>query len=156
MKTFPTKILILSLLTAVGFGQLKSDLNQYQVSDLLLKAPGTIEPLFSPNRFSMNHSFSYSMMSTGAGTIGLGSYTNTMSFQLRPNLTLSTILTLSQPTLSSGMQTPGLTLDQVGYGAQLDFRPTKNTHFQFSFQKSPYSRFLSRNPYPLYLGNNGF
>ncbi|NOZ75987.1 MAG: hypothetical protein GXO90_11565 [FCB group bacterium] len=150
MKTIPAKILFLTLLTAVMFGQYKSDLNHNQVSDRLFKAPATIDPLFSPQRFSMHHSFSYSMLSTGAGSIGLGSYTNTMAFQLRPNLTLSTQLILTQPSLSSGARTRGLTLDQVGYGAQLDYRPTENTYFQFSFQKSPYSQYFSRNPYSVF------
>ncbi|MFQ6614621.1 MAG: hypothetical protein ACE5D1_07235 [Fidelibacterota bacterium] len=150
MKTIPVKILTLTLLTAAVFGQLKSDLNQVRVADRLLKSPTTIEPLFSPQRFSMSHSFSYSMLSTGAGSIGLGSYTNTMAFRLRPNLILSTQLILTQPSLSSGARTRGLALDQVGVGAQLDFRPTENTHFQFSFQKSPYSQYFSHNPYSLY------
>jgi len=160
MKTFTVKIMVLVSVTALSFGQLKSDINESTIPDQLFNTNNSITPLFSPNRFSMNHSFSYSMLSTGAGSIGLGAYTNTMSFQIRPNLSLNTVLMITQSSLSSGMQQSGLSMNQVGYGAQLNFQPTEHSSFQISFMKTPYypySQYPSYSPYmtrsssPLFL-----
>ncbi len=135
-------IIVLITILSVGFGQLKSDLSQ---NNAIFNNPtgsdGSIMSLFDPSRFSMNHSFSASMMSMNKQSISVMSYTNNMNFLLRDNLRLKTYLTFMQPNMiSSDTQNP-YSNSQIYFNTVLDYNPTENTHFQVSFGNYPtYSR----------------
>ena len=135
-------IIVLITILSVGFGQLKSDLSQ---NNAIFNNPagsdGSIMSLFDPSRFSMNHSFSASMMSMNKQSISVLSYTNNMNFLLRDNLRLKTYLTFMQPNMiSSDTQSP-YSNSQIYFNTVLDYNPTENTHFQVIFGNYPtYSR----------------
>ena len=130
MKYIITLITILS----VGMGQLKSDLSQNNaIPQGLSGSDGSIMSLFDPSRFSMNHSFSASMISMNKQSISVMSYTNNMNFMLRDNLRVQTYLTFMQPNMiSSNTQNP-YSNSQLYFNTVLDYNPTENTHFQVSF-----------------------
>ena len=131
-------IIVLITILSIGFGQLKSDLSQNNaIPQGLSNSDGSIMSLFDPSRFSMNHSFSMSMMSMGKQSIGIASYTNNMNFLLRDNLRLQTYMTFMQPNMiSSSTQNP-YSNSQLYFNAALDYNPTENTHFQVSFGNYP-------------------
>jgi hypothetical protein len=131
-------IIVLITLLSVGFGQLKSDLSQNSaIFNNPTSANGSIKALFDPSRFSMNHSFSASMISMNKQSISVMSYTNNINFMLRDNLRIQTYLTLMQPNMiSSSAQNP-YSNSQLYFDAVLDYNPTKNTHFQVSFGNYP-------------------
>jgi hypothetical protein len=131
-------IIVLITLLSVGFGQLKSDLSQNSaISNNPTSANGSIKALFDPSRFSMNHSFSASMISMNKQSISVMSYTNNINFMLRDNLRIQTYLTFMQPNMiSSSAQNP-YSNSQLYFDAVLDYNPTKNTHFQVSFGNYP-------------------
>ncbi len=134
MKYIITLITILS----VGMGQLKSDLSQNNaIPQGLSGSDGSIMSLFDPSRFSMNHSFSASMISMNKQSISVMSYTNNMNFMLRDNLRVQTYLTFMQPNMiSSNTQNP-YSNSQLYFNTVLDYNPTENTHFQVSFGNYP-------------------
>jgi hypothetical protein len=131
-------IIVLITILTVGFGQLKSDLSQ---NNAIFNNPtgsdNSIMSLFDPSRFSMNHSFSASMISMNKQSVSVMSYTNNMNFMLRDNLRLQTYLTFMQPNMiSSSTQNP-YSNGQLYFDAVLDYNPTKNTHFQVSLGNYP-------------------
>lgn len=131
-------IIALITIISVGLGQLKSDLSQNNaIPQGLSGSDGSIMSLFDPSRFSMNHSFSASMMSMNKQSISVMSYTNNMNFMLRDNLRVQTYLTFMQPNMiSSNTQNP-YSNSQFYFNAALDYNPTDNTHFQVSFGNYP-------------------
>ncbi len=127
------------LLIATCLGQFKSDVQRMDFPQELEKMTALeSRSLFDPARLTMNHSFSMSMVSSGGMSMGLGAYTNNMTYLIKDNLRLNANFTLLKSSLNSNMNSNGL-LDngQVYYGAELEYRPTKNTVFQIGFQKSP-------------------
>ncbi len=146
-------IIALITILSIGFGQLKADLSQNNaISQSLSSSGGSIMSLFDPSRFSMNHSFSMSMMNVGKQSIGIASYTNNMNFLLRDNLRVQTYLTFMKPNMiSSGTQNP-YSNSQLYFNTVLDYQPTENTHFQVSFGNYPrYSRYQT-SPFQLNRG----
>lgn len=131
-------IIALITILSIGIGQLKSDLSQNNaIFNNPVGSDGSIMSLFDPSRFSMNHSFSASMMSMNKQSISVMSYTNNMNFMLRDNLRVQTYLTFMQPNMiSSNTQNP-YSNSQFYFNAALDYNPTDNTHFQVSFGNYP-------------------
>lgn len=131
-------IIVLITIFSVGLGQLKSDLSQNNtIFDNPVGSDNSIMSLFDPSRFSMNHSFSASMISMNKQSISVMSYTNNMNFMLRDNLRVQTYLTFMQPNMiSSNTQNP-YSNSQLYFNTVLDYNPTENTHFQVSFRNYP-------------------
>ncbi len=131
-------IIALITILSVGMGQLKSDLSQKNaIFDNPVGSDNSIMSLFDPSRFSMNHSFSASMISMNKQSISVMSYTNNMNFMLRDNLRVQTYLTFMQPNMiSSNTQNP-YSNSQLYFNTVLDYNPTENTHFQVSFGNYP-------------------
>ena len=136
-------IIIISAFLSIGWGQLKSNLPEYRtIQSGITGNDNSIMSLFDPSRFSMNHSFSMSMMNMNSQSVGVASYTNNMNFLLRDNLQLQTIITFMQPQMfSTNTQSP-YSNSQLYFNTVLDYQPTQNTHFQVSFGNYPqYSRY---------------
>ena len=146
-------IIALITIISIGLGQLKSDLSQ---NNAIFNNPagsnGSIMSLFDPSRFSMNHSFSMSMLSMNSQSIGVASYTNNMNFLLRDNLQLHTYVTFMQPNMISSNTPNPYSNSQLYFNTALDYSPTENTHFQVSFGNYPmYSRYQT-SPFQLNRG----
>jgi hypothetical protein len=147
-------IIVLITILSVVMGQLKSDLSQNNaIPQDLSGSDGSILSLFDPSRFSMNHSFSMSMMSIGKQSIGIASYTNNMNFSLRDNLRVQTYLTFMQPNMISTSTQNPYSNSQLYFNTVLDYNPTENTHFQVSFGNYPI--YSSRQVSPFLL-NRGY
>lgn len=136
-KIIKTTLMIIVLIS-LGAAQHKSALPQ---QDFSLKnsaqSDNSIMSLFDPSRFTMNHSFSMSMMSVGKQSIGIASYTNNMNFALRNNLRLQTFVTLMQPNMLSAQSPSPYANSQVYYNATLNYQPFENTNFQVSLGNYP-------------------
>ncbi len=147
-------IIVLITILSVGMGQLKSDLSQ---TNIMFNDPigsdGSIMSLFDPSRFSMNHSFSASMISMNKQSISVMSYTNNMNFMLRDNLRIQTYLTFLQPKMISSSSQNPYSNSQIYFNTVLDYNPTENTHFQVSFGNYP---IYSRRQVSPFLLNRGY
>ena len=136
-------LIALIAIISVGLGQLKSDLSQNNaIFNNPVSSDGSILSLFDPSRFSMNHSFSMSMLNMNSQSVGVASYTNNMNFLLRDNLRVQTYLTFMQPQMLSTNSPTPYSNSQLYFNTVLDYQPTDNTHFQVSFGNYPrYSRY---------------
>ena len=117
------QIIYLLMLSAVLWGQFKSDVVQQglpQSSDLnQIHSQGS---LFDPNRFSINHGFSMSLLSFGGQPM---------------NIRIQTDMALVMP---SGVQSSlsGLGLqNNLFYRASLGYKPFSNVQINLSFEKMP-------------------
>mgnify|MGYP003307883049 CR=1 FL=1 len=98
MKTIIKGIVVLTILSALVVGQLRSTLpsKTMPVNTQGLSHARNIL-ILDQNRFSMNHSFGLSMMSSGNQSMTMGAYTNQMNYMVKDNLRLSTRFSLSSP-----------------------------------------------------------
>ena len=144
-------IVLLSILT-LGFGQYKSDLHNDNIFNNQLLEDNSIGSLFDPSRFSMNHSFSMSMMNMNSQSIGVASYTNNMNFTLRDNLRLQTYMTFMQPKVLSNDSPNPYSQTQMYFDAVLDYNPTPNSHLRISFGNYPQYRYYNYSPFLLSRG----
>jgi len=138
------------LLISLVFGQFKADITRVDFPEELQKMTALeSRSLFDPARFHMNHSFSMSMMNMGGISVGMGAYTNNMSFLLRNNLRLTTSFSLVKPTMMQDLNSPNTLDGQIYYGAHLEYQPNENTLFQLGFQTYPAYSYYNR---PNYFG----
>jgi len=93
--------------------------------------------IFSPERFHMSQSYSLSYFSMGGLTGSIGMYENRMSFLLSDKLLLNTkIGFIYSPFNQIGIQNN--LWNNLIYGAELIYRPTRNTILNLRFDKEPY------------------
>ncbi len=142
MKHISKSLLVILLLSGLIFAQFRS---QTAAPVIPVNTRGLSQTqylsILDPSRFSMQHSFSLSMMNFSGRSLGLGAYTNQMNFMLKDNLRFQTQFSLVQP--SGGldpMANNGLG-GQVYYGASLDYQPTENFLVRFSMDNYPRYRF---------------
>jgi hypothetical protein len=91
----------------------------------------------SPNRFSMQQSYSVNFSSGSLGSSSSGLYLNTLSYKLANPLTLSADVGFYSPLYSNsagkfgsrGIQDPSLGSSLVMPRLGLEYKPTKNTTF---------------------------
>lgn len=108
--------------------------------------------LFSPERFSMSHSFGVSMMSMGKQSFSASAYTNTIHWALRDNLLVSSRISYVLPAVQSQPGISSLSQGFLQYGIDVNYRPTENTALYLSFQNYP--RYLGRYQQP--FGTGGY
>tara|TARA_Y100000590_G_C15250748_1_gene837396 strand:- start:208 stop:651 length:444 start_codon:yes stop_codon:yes gene_type:complete len=132
MKLFSIQICLILLSGNFTFGQFKEDADALNSFPILNIGNSVSPSLFSPNRLQMNHGFNFSINSFNGKAYNTNSYTNTLSFILKPNLLLQSNFTL--------FQVPGNLVQQseIGYDLSLTYKPTQNSIFQFSIQKYPF------------------
>lgn len=145
-------IIVLVGVFAISFGQLKTDMQSDNMFNYQLIEDNSIGSLFDPSRFSMNHSFSMSMMNMNSQSIGVASYTNNMNFTLRDNLRLQTYMTFMQPKVLSSESPNPYSQTQMYFDAVLDYNPTPNSHLRISFGNYPRYNYYNYSPFLLNRG----
>ena len=134
------------LLVSATFGQLRYDLPPTSAATPLksLASPSW----FDPQRFSMNHNFSFSMSSgigLPAGASSLSVYTNQMRYLVAYNLMLTSQVHVVQPGVLSAQQLGSNPL-QVYYQANLNWQLFRNFNIQVGISNLPRrSRYSSLN-----------
>lgn len=146
------KVLMFSLvLISLGIGQFRSDVKQLSTPEgLHFEHDQHRSSLFSPDRFSMSHSFGVSMMSVGGQSIGASAYTNTINWALRDNLLISSRISYVLPSSTSQFGSSNLSEGFLQYGVDVNYRPTENTALYLSFQNYP--RYLGQRQNPFSFG----
>lgn len=152
MMKYTFAVLILTTLAAAQYRGLEP--RSPSVTDGVLKESATnaLFGLFDPEKFSMSHGFSMSYTNVAGQNIGLTMYTNTMRYQLIPELSMrADVSVLFSPfsSLGAGFQKEisGIYLSR----AELNYQPWKDVRFSLSYRYipgyggygSPYSRYGS-------------
>lgn len=132
MKLFSIQICLILLSGNFIFGQFKKDADALNSFPNLNIGNSVSPSLFSPDRLQMNHGFNFSINSLGGKAYNSSSYTNTLSYILKPNILLQSNFTL--------FQVPGNLAQQseIGYDLSLTYKPTQNSIFQFSIERYPF------------------
>jgi len=133
----------LLIFTSSLFGQLKSDLPLITPTSRLksIASPSW----FDPQRFSMSHGFSISLLSGSGlapGATSLSVYTNQMRYLVASNLLLSSRIDLVQPGTMGAFQPGGNNL-QVYYQAGLDWQPFNSVRVHLGISNLPTLRYYS-------------
>ncbi len=149
------------LASTLGHAQFKSQIEQEsRVSDGLIhqSAPQLLLGWFNPDKFHMRHSFDLSFTSMGGQALSLGTYTNSMTYEVASNLMARADVSMSYspyntlPTLNGKKND----LSSVYLSrAQLDYRPWDNVMVQFQYQSLPLGSYYSPFYNPWYR-ENGF
>ena len=142
MKTFPISgrslVVVVSLLfTATLLGQLRSDAQQIPASQSLKSVAHA--SWLDPQRFSMSHGVSFSMMTgsgLGPGATGLSVYTNQMRYLLTENMMINSQVHLVQPGLIGAPELGANNL-QVYYQTALDWQLSNNVRVSLGISNLP-------------------
>ncbi|MBC8215320.1 MAG: hypothetical protein ISS10_02560 [Candidatus Marinimicrobia bacterium] len=109
----------------------------HQSVDIHQQTPTKSFSLLDPDRFQIRQGFSMSMMSTGGQSIGIGAYSNEMSYLFTDNLKLHAGFTYMRPTGVSPLNRLQPLSQQLMYSATLEYKPTDSSLLQFSIQNYP-------------------
>lgn len=139
MKVLWSALFIMILIPALGFGQLKKDIEKINVSQSLgsLVQNDVFVGFLDPSRFTMSHSFSMSYMSFGGGGAMINSYVNTLNYRFSDDLFLTTKLGIMNSPVNS---LPGNNhLNDVEFfgGAEIKYLPSKDSVISLRFEKVP-------------------
>jgi hypothetical protein len=96
----------------------------------------------SPDRFQMQHSYTFSVASFGGQTLAMGLYTNSLLWQPSPQLSARLDVGFLHTPFGTGMFQPAFggrdTYSRVFLqGAELLYRPSERTLLRLSFQQIP-------------------
>lgn len=159
-----TKLGFLLVFTCLLFGtvtaQFKAQTDQRpSVSEGLIgqSAPSLLLGWFNPDRFSMNHSFSLSYLTTGSQGLSLGTYTNSMRYSFADNLVGRADVSMSYSPYNSFAQHGKDDLSSVYLSrAQLDYKPWENFQVQLQYRALPYGSYSQSPFYNPWYRENGF
>ena len=143
MRRISIQIYLFLLTGSLVFGQFKKDLPDVNTFPPLGLGHSSTFNLFSPDRFQINHGFNFSVSTFGGKSFNTSSYTNSISYLLKPNLLLRSNFTLFQIPGNLGPQ------GEIGYDLSLSYKPSKNSIIQFSVQKIPVNYHRSFSPFSL-------
>jgi hypothetical protein len=155
MKNTAVVVALILMVVASSSGQFKSQVQQEtQVSIGRLGDSSPMSVLFgwfNPDKFSMRHSFDFSYMSFGGQGLSLGTYTNSMRYEIAENLNARADVSLSFSPFSSlstfnKKDLSGLYLSR----AEINYRPWENVFMQVQYRQIPYSTYYSPFSNPFY------
>ncbi len=138
-----TMVLAVLLGLTVSYGQFKPKASeQPKVADSFIQTQSASDwyNLFNPNNFQMRHSYSASYSMGGGQSIALQRYTNTMMYQLMPNLEARLDLSLQNSPFSSYEYRLQNQFNKAFISrAELNYRPSDNMVIRLQYREVPYS-----------------
>jgi len=158
------RVLVFAMLMLMGCGfahaQFKSQLGQESnVSEnMISSAPSFLFGWFNPEKFHMRHSFDLSYMSGGGYGLSLGTYTNSMMYEVADNLQARADISLSySPYSSFGPAKNNGELSSIYLSrAQIDYRPWKDVLFKVEYRALPYGSYYYSPFYNPWYRESGF
>lgn len=151
---------LVCLIVFLGFAmpaqaQLRENVRHQDARAQLYGQTGTafsLNDLFSPQHFQMNHSYEMSMGSFGGSMSSLGMYTNTMRFQFNSKLAARVDMAYAfqpfgQMSAFGGGENNGQFFLR---NAEVAYRPTENVQVHLQIRQSPYGSYMGpygRSPY---------
>ncbi|HFE65302.1 MAG TPA: hypothetical protein ENK14_12945 [Caldithrix sp.] len=136
-------ILVLPMLC---FAQFKSQATAPSISQQIAKPTSNfILGFLNPDKLQMHHNFSMSYMTFGGQGMMINSYLNTIDYQISKPLWLRLNLGVMNSPYNS-FKNPALNNTQFFGGAELNYRPTENTHIKIGVDMRPgfyYNRYYN-------------
>ena len=139
MKRFGLFIILVIIIPTLGFGQLKKDVGQPNISESLIFTPtkDVMSGFLDPSRFHMGHSLSMSYTAFGGGGAMVNSYINTLNYRFTDDLFLTTRLGIMSSPYNSIPGNNNQNDVQFFGGAELKWLPTENSAVFIRFEKAP-------------------
>ena len=147
---------------AITAAQFKSQVEQEsRISEGLMhqSAPQFLLGWFNPDKFHMRHSFDLSFTTFGNNSVSLGTYTNSMMYEVTDNLMARADLSMSYSPYNNLPTLNGKKNDLSSIylsRAQLDYRPWENVLVQFQYRTLPYGSYYYSPFYNPWYRENGF
>ncbi|MFN0158934.1 MAG: hypothetical protein ACKVRP_12790 [Bacteroidota bacterium] len=149
-----TKMMVFAIglivLTSAANAQFKSQPNgESKISDNLMQSSSSLFGWFNPEKFHMRHSLSFSYQTIGSQGLSLGTYTNSMMYEVADNLNARADVSLSYSPYNSFAQHGKSDLSNIYLSrAQVDYKPWENFTVQLQYRNIPsanryYSPFYS-------------
>ncbi len=139
MKTSVIFIIFFFAGTDTAFSQFKSqtETKPVDIRNGITSASGSFLSLFSPDRFSMSHSYSL-MYFTGGGASGsLGMLNNTMNFRLADPLFLKVDIGVMHQPFGGPKNAPNQNA-RFTHGAELIYKPNNKFQMNVGYSVSPF------------------
>jgi hypothetical protein len=134
--------LMACVLTVTSHAQFKSQVeDQAAISDVFIhdSSPSLLFGWFNPDRFHMSHSVSFSYTSFAGGGMSLGTYTNSMRYDVLDNLSARADVSLSYSPYNSFSTFGKNDLSSIYLSrAEIDYRPWENMMVKVQYRNSPY------------------
>lgn len=135
--------LMMWILANVGVAQFKSlPQEDTRISDNLMQkgAMSSLFGWFNPEKFHMRHSLSFSYQTVGSQGLSLGTYTNSMMYEIAENLNARADVSLSYSPYNSFAQHGKNDLSNIYLSrAQLDYKPWENFVVHLQYRQMPYT-----------------
>lgn len=138
-------ILLVLCVPLLGFGQFKINTQSKDLStNLNPQSDGMGQGIVSflgldPSRVSMQHSYSMGFSSFGGNNYSQGMYLNTLKYQFSIPLTVSVQWGIANQMLPGLNASPMMSDGPFLSGAQVLYKPTKNTVLRLEYQQIPNS-----------------
>jgi hypothetical protein len=161
LKSSLVVVTLLVCVSALASAQFKTQADQEaRVSDGLMheSAPSLFLGWFNPEKFHMRHSFDFSYSTIGGEGLSLGTYTNSMTYEIADNLNARADVSLSYSpynsfsTLSKKDDLSALYLSR----AQITYKPLDNMFVQIQYRQLPYGNSYFHPFYNPWYRENGF
>ena len=156
MKYIKYLIIMILIIPALSFAQLKKDVATTNISNTLSTAAfnNSMFGFLDPSKFHMSHGFSMSYMTMGGVGMMLNSYTNTINYRFSEKLFLTTKLgIMNSPYNSLPGNSPWNDVQFFG-GAELKYLPSEDSAIIFRFESTPMmypgNRYYYRSPLGLF------
>lgn len=161
MRRTVVVVALLLIMAAGSSAQFKSQVQQE--TQATIGRLGDSSPLsalfgwFNPDKFSMRHSFDLSYTSFGGQGFSLGTYTNSMRYEIADNLNARADVSLSFSPFNSlstfnKKDFSGVYLSR----AEINYRPWENVFMQVQYRQIPYSLYTSPFYYNPFYREQGF
>jgi hypothetical protein len=161
LRQYVIVTLLLACVSTAANAQFKVQADQEaRVSDGLMheSAPALFLGWFNPEKFHMRHSLDFSYSTIGGQGISLGTYTNSMTYEIADNLNARADVSLSYSPYNS-FSTFGKRDDLSSLylsRAQLTYKPLDNMFVQIQYRQIPYSTSYFSPFYSPWYRENGF
>jgi len=152
--------MVIAAIVCLGLGaqaQFKAQIPSESRPTITQSGPSIMSALFGwfdPERFHMRHSFQMSYQTLGGeGGFSLGTYTNSMLYQVTDNLNARADVSFSFSPYNSFSKyggAPSMFNKVYLSRAEINYRPTENMLLQVQYRQLPFSPFYYN---PFYYGN---
>lgn len=143
--------LVLLVCAATSMAQFRSQPGlDAKVSDGLIQqsSPSLLFGWFNPDKFHMRHSLSFSYQTLGSQGLSLGTYTNSMMYEVADNLNARADVSLSYSPYNSFAAHDRQDFSSIYLSrAQLDYKPWDNFMVQLQYRSIPYGAYSPYSPY---------
>ena len=164
MKTgsFVLVVCILLLAASPANGQFRSQASgESRVADGLMhnSSPSLFLGWFDPARFHMRHTFDISYMTSGGQGLSMGTYTNSMMYEIADNLNARADVSLSYSPYNSFSTFNNKRSDLSSVylrRAEINYMPFKDVLVQFQYRTIPYGYGAYSPLYNPWYRENGF